>query len=213
MLIQYHKFITRKALSEQFSPRALEAILAANLNQDNLLTGQIGHDEYHYDNNAIPESDRYIEDQRTLTHTALQNETPSTAWAAFGRLTHTAQDFYAHSNYVDLWLTHSNGGDQTLPPPSEIAPLIDELVNSPNLHSGVLYYPWEILAFLPVVKRFVIPLMPADSHARMQLDSPARGERFAYAFEAAVKRTRYEFDKTVADLSPSLEALFTDQSS
>ena len=210
MLTQYHKSITRKALSEHFSPRALEAILAANLKQDNLLTGQIGHDEYHYDNNAISESDRYLEEQRVLTLSALQNEDQLAAWSAFGRLLHTAQDFYAHSNYVDLWLAHSENDGHTPPSPSEIAPLMDELVHSPDLHSGVLYYPWEVLAFIPIVKRLVIPLLPNNSHAHMHLDSSARGERFAYAYEAAVKRTRYEFDKTAAGLSPSLEALFTE---
>jgi hypothetical protein len=209
MLIQYHKSITRKALGERFSPRALKAILAANLKQDDLLTGQIGHDEYHYDNNAIAESDRYLEEQRMLTLSALQDDDPPTAWAAFGRLVHTAQDFYAHSNYVDLWLSHSNNNGQTPPPPAEIAPLMDELVRSPDLCSGVLYYPWEIFTFIPLVKRFVIPLLPEDSHAHMQLDSPAHGERFEYAFEAALKRTWYEFDKTVAGLSPGQEALFT----
>jgi hypothetical protein len=210
MLIQYHKSITRKALSERFSHRALEAILAANLKQDDLLTGQIGHDEYHYDNNAIAGSDRYLESQRALTISALQNDHLPAAWAAFGRLVHTAQDFYAHSNYVDLWLSHVTGNGQTPPPPSEIVPLMDELVHSTRLHSGKLYYPWEVLAFIPGIKHLVIPLLPKDSHAHMQLDSPARGERFAYAFEAALKRTRYEFDTTVAGLSPGLEALFTD---
>jgi hypothetical protein len=44
----------------------------------------------------------------------------------------------------------------------------------------------------------------------MHLDSPTRGKRFIYAFEAAVKRTQYEFDKTVAGLMPGKEALFTE---
>lgn len=222
MLIQYHISITHKALSEHFSPRALEAILAANLKQDNLLTGQIGHDEYHYDNNAITESGCYLEAQRALILSALQNDDLPAAWSAFGRLSHTAQDFYAHTNYVDLWLSGISyprsraygrkdfaGSGGAPPPPSEIAPLMDELIHSPDLHSGKLYYPWEVLAFVPGIKRLVIPLLPEDSHAHMHLDSPARGERFAYAFEAAVKRTRYEFDKTVAGLSSGLEALFT----
>jgi hypothetical protein len=213
MLIQYHKTITRKALSERFSLRALEAILVANIKQDDLLTGQIGHDEYHYDNNAIAASNRYIEKQRILALSALQNEDPPAAWAAFGRLIHTAQDFYAHTNYVDLWLAHFSRDGQTPPPPPKIVPLMDELVHTPELHSGVLYYPWEVLAFIPLVKNVVIPLLPKDSHAHMHLDSPTRGERFAYAFEAAVKRTWYEFDKTVAGLSPDLDALFTDMSS
>jgi hypothetical protein len=87
---------------------------------------------------------------------------------------------------------------------------MDDLVRSPDLHSGKLYYPWEVLAFIPGLKRLVVPLLPADSHAHMHLDSPARGQRFDYAFEAAVKRTRYEFDQTVAGLSSAREALFKD---
>jgi hypothetical protein len=212
MLIRYHKSITRKALNERFSPRALEAILAANLKQDDLLTGQIGHNEYHYDNNAIAESDRYLEEQRALALSALQNDDLPAAWSAFGRLVHTAQDFYAHSNYVDLWLSRFHRDGQTPLPPSEIAPLMDELVRSPELRSGKLYYPWEVLAFVPGIRNFVIPFLPVDSHAHMQLDSPARGERFAYAFEAAVKRTRYEFDKMAAGLPSGQEALFMDLS-
>ena len=206
MLIQYHESITRTALSGHFSPRALEFILAANLNQDNLLTGQIGHDEYHYDNNDISASDRYLKEQRSLTISALQDEQLPAAWAAFGRLIHTAQDFYAHTNYVDLWLAHVDG--QSSPSPSEVVPLMEELIQSPELRSGVLYYPLEILAFIPFIKRFVIPLLPKDSHAHMHLDSPARGERFAYAFEAAVKRTEMEFDEIVAGLSIDQVHLF-----
>jgi len=212
MLIQYHKSITRKALSDRFGPRALEIVLKANLKQDDLLTGQIGHDEYHYDNNAIAKADRYLEEQRDLTLSALGQHDIPAAWFAFGRLVHTAQDFYAHTNYVDLWLSRFERDGQTPPPPSEIAPFMDELVHSPDLHSGKLYYPWEVLAFIPGIKRLVIPLLPGDSHAHMHLDSPTCGQRFDYAFEAAVKRTRYEFDKTVAGLTSVQEALFKDMS-
>lgn len=209
MLIEYHKSITIKALSGDFGTHALENILAANLKQDDLLAGQIGHDEYHYDNNAITASDRYLEKQRALTISALRDNNPPAAWAAFGRLIHTAQDFYAHSNYVDLWLARFDG--QSPHPPSEIAPLMDELIHNPELRSGVLYYPLEILAFIPLVKRIVIPFLPKDSHAHMHLDSPARGERFDYAFEAAVKRTKLEFELVKAELSNTQVALFCEK--
>ena len=209
MLTQYHASITRKALSAHFSPRALEAIVAGNLGQDNL-RGQIGHDEYHFDNNAFEQSYAFIEGQRTLTISSLQDGDVPAAWTAFGRLTHTAQDFYAHSNYVDLWLARSM--DQMHPSPPEIDPLIDELVDSPELHSGKLYYPLEALSFVSFLKRFVMPLLPKDSHAWMNLDSPERGKRFEYALEAALKRTRYEFDGTVAGLASRQVALLTDLS-
>ena len=97
------------ALDEQCSPRALEMMIKANLNQDNLL-GQIGHDEYHFDNNAFEKSYAYIEEQRALTVSSLIAKDAPAAWSAFGRLTHTAQDFYAHTNYIDLWLARQPSG-------------------------------------------------------------------------------------------------------
>ena len=130
----------------------------------------------------------------------------STTWATFGRLIHTVQDFYAHSNYVDLWLARFDG--QTSLPPAEIAPLMDELFNSPNLLSGKLYYPLGVLSFIPFVKRFVIPLLPPDSHAHMHLDSSERGVRFEYAFEVAVKRANLELEMTKVQLSSEQQTLF-----
>jgi hypothetical protein len=210
MLAKYHIAITRKALEAHFSTGALEVIVSANLGQDSL-TGQIGHDEFHFDNNAFEASYAFIEEQRAHTLSALQDGNAPDSWAAFGRLTHSAQDFYAHSNYVDLWLAQHEG--HSPPPPSEIAPIMDELLHSPKLHSGKIYYPLEVFSFVPLLKHLVIPLLPRDSHAWMNLDSPERGERFAYAFEAAVKRTKHEFDRTVAGLSSSHVALFTDLTS
>jgi len=205
VLIQYHEAITRKALTAHFSPRALDAIITANSRQDDMLTGQIGHDEYHFDNNAFEKSYAYIEKQREFIYATLDNKDALTAWAAFGRLTHTAQDFYAHSNYVDMWLARFNGNP---PPPAEIDPLIEELLISPDLHSGKMYYPLEVFYFFPFLKRFVIPLLPKDSHAHMNLDSPERGNRFAYAFEAAVKRTNVECGTVKNALTPDQRAVF-----
>ena len=59
MISQYHIEMTRSALTPHFSDRALEIIIAANIKQD-ALRNQIGHDEIHYDNNAIEKGDRYI---------------------------------------------------------------------------------------------------------------------------------------------------------
>jgi len=43
--------------------------------------------------------------------------------------------------------------------------------------------------------------MPADSHARMNLDHPGRGPLFPYAMEAAVARTVIEYDRVLAALA------------
>lgn len=207
MLIQYHESITRKALRAHFSPRALEAIIAANLKQDNI-PGQIGHDEFHFDNNAFDKGYAYIAEQRELLFDALDKEDVPSAWAAFGRLTHTAQDFYAHSNYVDMWLARHNEETSN---PAEIEPMVIDLLNSSDLHSGKIYFPLDAIAFVPFLKPIVLPLLPKDSHAHMNLDSPECGRRFAYAFEAAVKRTGIELETTVANLPENqLKVFFGD---
>jgi hypothetical protein len=205
MLTNYHEDITRQALSYHFSPEALQVIVRANLAQDEL-RGQFGHDEFHFDNNAFALSNAYIEAQRDQIHSALSDGDAHTTWAAFGRLTHTSQDLYAHSNYVDLWLSRF-GGDSSAA--ADIEPMVAELLCSPDLRSGKLYYPFEILSFVPVLKLIIIPFLPRDSHAWMNLDGPTQGWKFPYAFEAARKRTHYEYERTVADLSQTQVALFS----
>ena len=210
MLRHIHAEMLRRAVGSEFSPRALNEIIAASVKQDAFWTGQIGHDEYHFDNNAFEKSLAFIEDQRALIAPALENGDVETARSAFGRLTHTAQDFYSHSNYVDLWLSFQPDGLK--PTPSEIEPLDDVLIKSPALRSGKLYYPLEALTFVPLLKNLVIPLLPRDSHAWMNLDSPARGPLFDYALQAAIKRTSCEFEITTRNFSPGLLALFRDLS-
>jgi hypothetical protein len=208
MLKPIHAEITRRALTDSVGPRAIQAILAANLGQD-ALPGQIGHDEFHFDNNAFDASRAYIARQRGLIRPALEAGDPGSAWRAFGRLTHAGQDFYAHSNYVDLWLSCQAKG--MAPSPGEIDPLDPDLMDSPALRSGKLYYPLEVLSFVPGVKKLVIPLLPRDSHAWMNLDSPGRGPLFEYAFQAAFKRTRREFELATRGLTAELHERFADR--
>jgi hypothetical protein len=207
MLEQFHIEITHLALGDKFSSYALEKIIEANLNLDRL-RGQIGHDEYHFDNNAFEKSYAYIEEQLALTVSSLMaNDAPS-AWSAFGKLTHTVQDFYAHSNYIDLWLSRQPDG--TLPTPSEVDPLDPDLINTPALRSGKVYF-LEVLTLILPLKPLVMPLLPRDAHAWMNIDSPEQGPNFKYAFQAAVKRTRIEFEKTTKDLPEDLFGLFVDK--
>ena len=207
MLKQIHVEITREALNGRFSPRALAVISAANSRQDTL-RGQIGHNEYHFDNNALEASYRYINEQRGFILASLLMPNSSSAWPAFGRLIHTAQDFYAHTNYVFLWLSRYK--DSTPPPPSEIDPVQKSLIHSPALHSGKLYYPLEILCFIPAFRKLAMPILPRDSHASMNLDSPEHNPQFEYARVAAVKRTQHEFGILEKLLPPEMFCRFTD---
>ena len=65
MLPKIHAEIMRQALGGIVSARALQKMMAANLLQDRPLA-QIGHDEFHFDNNAFEKSYAYIEEQRAL---------------------------------------------------------------------------------------------------------------------------------------------------
>src|SRR5215216_7487866 len=206
MLPRYHAEITQQALINLFSNAAIEKLILANLYQDRI-TAQIGHDEFHFDNNAFEKSYAYIEEQRVNTISSLHSNDIGAAWASFGRLTHTAQDFYAHSNYIDLWLSCQPDG--AVPTTSEVDPVDEDLIHSRALRSGKIYYPLEIFSFIKFLKPLVLPLLPRDSHAWMNLDSPAQGPHFLFAFQAAVKRTRLEFEKTTAGLAEDLLRAFT----
>jgi hypothetical protein len=205
---KFHAEIMRQALSEQFSANALEKIIEANLYQDRL-AGQYSHDEFHFDNNAFEKSYAYMEEQRALVVSSLKANDTSSAWAAFGRLTHIAQDFYAHSNYIDLWLSIQPDG--AVPTTSEVDPVDPELLQSRALRSGKLYLPLELFSFVKIFKPLVMPLLPRDSHAWMNLDNPGQGSNFNFAFHAAVKRTRIEFQKTVEKLSTEMIQPFLDK--
>ncbi len=207
MLGRYHIAITRQAIGEDFSPRALQVILRANLGQDHL-HNQFGRDHFHFDNNAFESSYTYIEEQRAKIFASLTRADTRSAWQAFGRMIHTLQDFYAHSDYIPRWLSRFDGG--TLPAPGEVDPVSVDILQHPGLHTGRIYQPLDALAFLPFLRKIVLPRLPADSHAHMNHDSPQNSAQFDYVFHASVKRTRIEFDATKSQLSSEHLALFTD---
>jgi hypothetical protein len=205
MLEVHHTEMMHEALDGRVSAAALEIMIAANLKQDSI-RGLLGHDEYHFDNNAFDESNRYIKEQRGFVIAGLLGRGVLSTWVAFGRLTHAVQDFYSHTNYVDMWLAERNG---TRPPAAEIEPLRKDLIDSPALHSGRIYLPVDALYFIPFLQKLALALAPRDSHAHMNLDSPAQGPNFAYARAAAVKRTVYEFELLEKLITPEMFARFT----
>ena len=207
MLKRYHLEILQKSIGATVSERALEAIGAANIGQD-VIRGQFGHDEYHFDSNAFAPSYAYIEENRAEIKPALAAGDTASAWAAFGRLSHTAQDFYAHSNYLRLWLAQFDEGNA--PPVPEVAHADPNFLQHPELCSGKLYYPLELFSYIPALKKYILPRLPRDSHAWMNLDTPEQGLLFDYAIAAAVKRTDDEWQKTKVLLSEDEIALFTD---
>jgi hypothetical protein len=140
---------------------------------------------------------------------SLEKDEAYPAWQAFGRFLHAVQDFYAHSNYVTLWLDQFER--QALPPPPEIEAMDPSIINSPNLRSGKIYLPVEALYIFNSLRLFVKSILPYDSHAWMNLDSPEQGGfKFDYAMQAAIKRTVIEFNKTTEGFSEEMCKLFLD---
>ncbi|MCJ7551389.1 MAG: hypothetical protein MUQ30_17095, partial [Anaerolineae bacterium] len=191
---RYHDDLTRAALSDRFSPDALEEIIAANLAQD-ALQNQLGTKaHFHFDNNKIAESLAYVEElHRQIAGLAAQGSHGSRQRVALGRLCHAVQDFYAHSNYVDLWLSQQ---PQPTPPADTMDGLIPELLNHPDLRTGTFVLLRDIIYYIPIIgalwRRIYVP---PGSHEAMNLDSPERGWRFPYALVAALWRTQHEYER------------------
>jgi hypothetical protein len=185
----YHAAMTRAALAGALNPAALEAVVAANLGQDSLLNLLRG--EFHFDGNALPESYAYVEQQRRQVAAALPGDPPA-AWAAFGRMTHALQDFYAHTNFVALWLEERPGCGADEVRREAVAP---QILQSPRLAAARVYYPWEALTIIPALIPLMRRLLPPNSHANMNLDEPGRGALFPLAIAAATRRTELAFEE------------------
>lgn len=212
MLSRYHHQITLKALEMEFNANALDVIITANLGQDRL-TGLIGHPEYHFDDSQFSAGQAYVDSQHLAVRQNLaKDEQPVLAWQAFGRLSHAVQDYYAHSNYVALWLQqHTNhlqsqGLDASY---DRIEPLDPLILDSSELCSARIYYPWDALSFIPVLEPIMLRLLPSDSHTCMNLDRPERGPLFPYAMEAARKRTQVEFQRIINEMPSEYVDRFT----
>jgi len=188
MKTKYHVEITQNVLQEYFSQENLKKIIKANIQQDRV-KNQFGHDYIHFDGSAFSEGFSYVEDQKAILLKSVEDSDFQTAWAALGRILHSWQDFYSHSNYVQLWHQTTEN-----PSPEEIDHNDPEIFNSPKLISGKNYGIIEFFAMVPGLSRLIKPLMPADSHAKMNLDSPKSGPYFEFAFIAAQKRTKQEIN-------------------
>ena len=214
MRARYHRLITERALKGYLSPRALKVIIRANLGQDSPFRGLFGHPEYHFDENQFAAGWSYVAVQRSSLKMKLAQGDTICAWQAFGRLTHAVQDFFAHSNYVRLWLEKradpNPGGPATSMRVAYIDPADEKIIHHPGLVSGSIYYPLEILTFLPWFATWARLRLPRDSHAWMNLDSPAQGPLFELAVQAAERRTRLEYENVCRGMTPEMLGAFQD---
>jgi hypothetical protein len=197
---QYHIQLLTESLASYFSAHALEQIIAANLGQDALRYQLGAYPHYHFDNNEIARSLAYVEEEHALIGKLAAANNGATQRAAFGRLTHAVHDFYAHSNYVDLWL-EANGG-QANSFPEQIDGLDPALLNHPQLHSGSFLIWFDSLYYVPGFRAILrSAYLRPRSHEAMNLDSPGQGPKFAFAMAAAKQRTLYEYRRVVDRLT------------
>ena len=211
MLKPYHIEICQRALGSAFSARALNVIIAANVGQDQIRY-QFRHPHFHFDSNAFEAGYAYVREQRQIVLDTLKSGMePTHAWQAFGRLSHSVQDFYAHSNYIQLWVQHAVDahpkGD--LPDLAQVGALDPEILHHSELHSGNIYF-WDWLAFVPGFYSLAVRLTPEDSHTHMNLDHPNRGPLFPYAIEAAIQRTVFEYEQITDKFDAAEQARFSD---
>jgi hypothetical protein len=183
MKTRYHIELTKKTIGDHFAEGPLRIIICANVMQDKI-SNQFGHDYIHFDSSAFEQGFRYIEDQQNILIRSVSDESYTEAQKALGRILHTWQDFYSHSNYVRLWLEKNVNAN-----PCDIVHNNQQIFNSPDLRSGKNYGVMEFAAMIPLISHIIRPMMPDDSHAQMNIDSPKSSPIFPYAFEAALKRT------------------------
>jgi hypothetical protein len=197
MEAQYHCEMIDQALGPYFSRADLDEITAANLGQDSLLG--LLRPVYHFDDSLFEAGERYIATQRRLAALALAGQGDrAAALAAFGRLLHARQDFYAHANWVALWVAEQGGLENCSP---EETPLCLDATAVPHLISGTSSLHLYVLYRVPLLGRLAKRLyFPPYTHEAMNLDHPGRGPLFAYALAAATKHTALEFELLLTEL-------------
>lgn len=192
MLPLYHRKILHEALSGRMGKSALEVVTRANLLQD-APANQRGHPEYHCDDSKIDLSEAYIQSLRNQILVSLREQKDlHQAWVSFGKLTHAAQDFYAHTNYIRIWVERI-GTDLSLPSAGDI--YLSDIRNDPTLISCRFYAPWEWITFIPGIGPWLGKFFPHDSHAYLNNDSPQNSPFFPQAYRAAVLRTVFEYNQ------------------
>lgn len=132
-----HAGILRQALGTEVTPEVLGILVDACNTQDYVESHNFGDPTHHCDNSLFRESRQYMQGQwkQALFFAARCNEElpmRDGALRELGLLLHAAQDFYSHSNYVELQL-------QDLVKPDDIQPV--EWSRMPaGVRSGYFFY-------------------------------------------------------------------------
>ena len=190
----FHQLITIDALTDNFSAVALKEIVTHNIRQDSI-KNQFFHDEIHFDNNKFAEGNQLIEYLHNNCVDSIKQDNFADARSYFGKLIHTVQDFYAHSNYARL--TKTLFENKTPNNNHTLDCLNPAIIKSSLLKSHTVNFPFDYLCIIPLFARWFSKFCPEDSHARMNLDTPQSDGPFDLAYKLAVIRTRIEYQAII----------------
>lgn len=105
MKLNYHRNMVRKSLTRAgFGPDCIKCAIKGNKKQDAVPRGQI-HTAYHMDGCDFAGGAKLIQAQWKNIEELLEDDCEENLCAimeAWGRLSHAVQDFYSHSNWVDM---------------------------------------------------------------------------------------------------------------
>ena len=197
MLSKYHIEITENSLGSFFTSMSLREIARANVGQDSLLSLFGVEARRHVCDCTVDESFAYVEEEHaTIAALAEKPGEEARQRAALGRLLHTVQDFYAHTNYVALWVAERG---ETASLESGGGELDPQLLAHPQLQIAQWLTWRDPFYYVPVVGDVMRRVwLPMDSHEAINLDSPKSGAYFYWAMAIARQRTLREYARAVA---------------
>jgi hypothetical protein len=103
-----HPEITREGLGSTPNDSFLRTAVRRNINHqhawmdDKFPSGRGGDDEKHFDDCEFNGAAEFIRDQYRVAQNGLTAGRPWVTTVMFGNILHTVQDFYSHSNWVEL---------------------------------------------------------------------------------------------------------------
>ena len=181
--VSNHSRITSEANSGILTSEQLAIVIANNVAQD----GHQVDSKRHFDNCCFAEGAAYIKDEWHKIEVETDPLT-ETALIAFGRLLHTVQDFYAHSNWIEL---HQS---------DDPIPIWD--LNLNTLPSGIVSGTWSIGYPKNCTSQ-------APHHSQLNKDDPESEEGrkvvaigpnhgktlFTLAYDAAIRASSKQFEQ------------------
>lgn len=135
-----HEGITREAIGGEISEAVFKVIDDACTEQDKPWLDNFTDPTHHFDNNRISGSLTFVQQEFQLAVASAKESDARTSerdesLGHFGNFLHVVQDFYSHSNYVEL---HLKGGET--PGSIPLIPRADWTSVPPKARTGYFFY-------------------------------------------------------------------------